>query len=293
MDWKLNIQEILDLIEGDLKNKITLEKIARYIGYSKYHTTRRFKDLTGSTLRKYIQLRRLSDAALDMRDTDERILDIAFKYEFSSQEAFTKSFHDVFGITPGEYRKTVVPLNLTLKRNIIISNLESGELIMDFKKEVEVKKLTLQKHKFVMLKRLGVDNYIDFWELIDKEANMDCDELNGYLASLPGLYKEPFGALYEENGVKGYMFGMAVSAEYNHEFRNEFEIIDIEESEYLAFEHSRFNDDEFMDSLLRTRELANNYDSKQLDLDFDSSFVIYYEHSGLIDNFYYIRKPIK
>ncbi len=87
---KLEIQEATNWIDGNIEDKITLKKISDYIGYSEFHTSRKFKEYTGSTLRRYIMLRRLSQAAKELRDKNVRIIDIAFKYGFNSQEAFSE-----------------------------------------------------------------------------------------------------------------------------------------------------------------------------------------------------------
>ena len=71
------------VIEGNLEDEITLEKISAFIGYSEFHTSRKFKEYTGSTLRRYIMLRRLSSAAKEIKDKHVRILDVAIKYGFN------------------------------------------------------------------------------------------------------------------------------------------------------------------------------------------------------------------
>jgi hypothetical protein len=38
-------------------------------------------------------------------NTNSKIVDIAFKYQFSSQEAFTKAFKRIYGISPREFRR--------------------------------------------------------------------------------------------------------------------------------------------------------------------------------------------
>jgi AraC family transcriptional regulator len=89
---KLNIQDVINWIDGNLEDEVTLKKISAYIGYSEFHTSRKFKEYTGSTLRRYLILRRLSNAAKEIRDKNVRLIDIAFKYGYNSQEAFTKGF---------------------------------------------------------------------------------------------------------------------------------------------------------------------------------------------------------
>ena len=116
---KLEIQEAINWIDGNIEDDLTLKRISSFIGYSPFHTSRKFKEYTGSTLRSYIMLRRLSLAAKELRDKNVRIIDIAFKYGFHSQEAFTKSFFNAFKINPGEYVKTKRPIPLVIKKDVL------------------------------------------------------------------------------------------------------------------------------------------------------------------------------
>lgn len=116
---KVSIQDAINWIEGNLTDEISLKKISDYIGYSEYHTSRKFKQYTNSTLRKYIMLRRLSSAAKELKDKHIRIIDVAVKYGYESQEAFTKSFHKAFGINPGEYQYSNKAIPLILKKDVL------------------------------------------------------------------------------------------------------------------------------------------------------------------------------
>ena len=56
-----------------------------------------FHDITGMTMKSYIAGRRLAIITEEIRDTRERILDIAVKYGFSSQEALTRALRNSTG----------------------------------------------------------------------------------------------------------------------------------------------------------------------------------------------------
>jgi len=71
---KISIQDAINWIEGNLEDELTLQSISKFIGYSEYYTSRKFKEYTGSTLRKYITLRRLSKAAKEIRMLELLIL---------------------------------------------------------------------------------------------------------------------------------------------------------------------------------------------------------------------------
>ena len=67
---KIEIQDAINWIEGNMQDELSLQAISDYIGYSTFHTSRKFKQYTGSTLKRYIMLRRLSKAAKEIRDSD-------------------------------------------------------------------------------------------------------------------------------------------------------------------------------------------------------------------------------
>jgi len=102
-EWHKLIQIVVDEIDGRIKNHddgtLTLRSLSKKLGYSEFHTTRRFKELSGMLLRDYIRLRKLAFALIDVRDTKARFLDIAVKYGFGSHEAFTRAFKTAYGIT--------------------------------------------------------------------------------------------------------------------------------------------------------------------------------------------------
>ncbi|HDO8875196.1 TPA: helix-turn-helix transcriptional regulator, partial [Clostridioides difficile] len=115
-EWQKQIQIIVDEIDNCIKNyndeAPTLRFLARKLGYSEFHTTRKFKEITGIQFRDYLRSRKLAFALKEVRDSKKSLLDIAFDYGFSSNEAFTRAFKGTFGITPSEYRKNPNPVIL-------------------------------------------------------------------------------------------------------------------------------------------------------------------------------------
>lgn len=112
------IHKCLLYIENNLRQKITLEMIAKEIGVSKFHLHRMFKGLTDLTLADYINSRKLSSSIDALISTDYRIIDIAFDYGFDYEQNYIRSFKKVFGITPLKARKlnsdikVVEPINI-------------------------------------------------------------------------------------------------------------------------------------------------------------------------------------
>lgn len=111
-EWNENVQKMIDWIEAHLTDNPSLMDMSNQIGYSPYYCSARFHEVVGMTFKSYIAGRRLAKAALAIRDTQIRIIDIAIKYGYSSQEALTRAFMNAFGCTPAAYRKNPIPLRL-------------------------------------------------------------------------------------------------------------------------------------------------------------------------------------
>ena len=106
MDRNLKVSASLEYIEDNLDSDIRLEDLARKVHLSKYHYHRLFHKMTGESVTKYITRLRMKNAGEDLIKTDQPIIDIALKYQYSSQEAFSRAFGRIYGTTPGRYRKT-------------------------------------------------------------------------------------------------------------------------------------------------------------------------------------------
>ncbi|MCM1335097.1 MAG: AraC family transcriptional regulator [Bacteroides sp.] len=83
-EWNEAVQKMIDRIEETLCDDPSLIRLAKYVGYSPYYCSTRFHEITGMTLKSYMAGRRLARAALALRDTDDRIIDIAIRCGYSS-----------------------------------------------------------------------------------------------------------------------------------------------------------------------------------------------------------------
>ncbi|TBL30511.1 helix-turn-helix domain-containing protein, partial [Klebsiella oxytoca] len=79
-------------IEEHLGRVIHLEELAAYSGYSLWHMQKIFKEVTGTSLGKYIRQRRLAGAIHLLRTSDRSIFDISLDFGFGSQSHFTYMF---------------------------------------------------------------------------------------------------------------------------------------------------------------------------------------------------------
>ncbi|BFH66077.1 MAG: AraC family transcriptional regulator [Paenibacillus dendritiformis] len=243
-EWNEMVQLMIDWIDKEITTAPSLMEMSRQLGYSPYYCTKQFHALTGMTLRDYVWMRRISRAALELRDTEERILDIAVKYGFSSQEAFTRAFVKAFQVTPSAYRKSPGPIPLAVRAEVfspyhyVIK--ERGRMKEVQVQETEVKVEFIPAHKFIGIWDSSAQNYGQFWS-----NGHDCDDICGILESLShhtlsGQLSQTAGWFYE-NGRKGYFYGIPVPHYYKGDIPEGMECRDIPESEYLVFFHPPFD----------------------------------------------------
>jgi AraC-like DNA-binding protein len=105
MNWIQSLTKAIQYIESNLTNEITLDDVANHVYVSGAHYQRVFSLTTGITIGDYIRNRRLSLAGQDLLLSKNRIIDVAMKYQYDSQESFTKAFSRFHGITPSSARK--------------------------------------------------------------------------------------------------------------------------------------------------------------------------------------------
>jgi AraC-like DNA-binding protein len=181
------IQLMIDWIEANLRYKFSLDELSRYMGYSPYYCSFKFHQVTGISIRRYILLRRLYLSAGDLA-SDKKIIDIAFEYGYSSQEAYSRAFKNVFGINPKEHQVNKFPVQSVVKLTI---NQDGEWYNMKISKKIEVEKLQnnrselfdkdvlhilngqLMYEEFKSGKLMGVSDYAPFNEAMCVNATTD------------------------------------------------------------------------------------------------------------------------
>lgn len=80
IQWYKNVQEIINKIDECIKDEkndeLTLKALSEMVGYSKFHTSRMFNEISGMTLKEYIYKRKLAFSVKELRDTQKSILNI-------------------------------------------------------------------------------------------------------------------------------------------------------------------------------------------------------------------------
>ena len=120
MEWLTSIRIAIDYMEEHLKDNISAQDVANQVYLSPFFLQRGFSLMTGYGIGEYIRNRRLYQAALDLKDTDDKVIDIAYAYCYETPESFTKAFSRFHGVTPSQARdgatvRTFLPLTVKLQ----------------------------------------------------------------------------------------------------------------------------------------------------------------------------------
>ena len=100
MEWLKKLGKAIDYIEDNLDKEISYDEAARIACCSPYYFQRIFSYVSGVSLAEYIRRRKMTQAAFELQRTDEKVIDIALKYGYSSPTSFHRAFQNVHGITP-------------------------------------------------------------------------------------------------------------------------------------------------------------------------------------------------
>ncbi|SES30385.1 AraC family transcriptional regulator [Psychrobacillus sp. OK032] len=126
MAWVESIQKAINFIEKHLLDDLTMEQIAKVTNSSVFHFQRTFAILTDMSIADYIRRRRLTLAAQELVNTDNKIIDLSYKYGYDTPEAFTKAFRKQHGVTPSDARKKLGNLQ-SYNRLVIQVSLRGAE----------------------------------------------------------------------------------------------------------------------------------------------------------------------
>ncbi len=125
------IQNALSYIETHLTDELDIAEIAAQAFVSPFYFQRMFSILTGMTVGEYIRCRRLSAAGVELIRSGARVIDIAVKYGYESQDSFSRAFTRFHGIAPSAAKEAGVPLKAFAPLRLKLT-LEGGS-VMEYK----------------------------------------------------------------------------------------------------------------------------------------------------------------
>ncbi len=99
------ISQIIDEIQSNLKNQITVEAMALQADLSRDHFTKLFKNIIGKTPIQYVRDKRLEKSCELLKTTNKRVKTIMCEVGIRDQTHFVRDFKAKYGLTPNEYRQ--------------------------------------------------------------------------------------------------------------------------------------------------------------------------------------------
>ena len=104
----IRAKKMIQYIHDHFSDQLTISQIAKSASISNSECMRCFHHIIGMTPIQYLKEYRLHRACQMLSSTNELISDIALQCGFHDFSYFTKTFRETRGITPGEYRRTLI-----------------------------------------------------------------------------------------------------------------------------------------------------------------------------------------
>jgi AraC-like DNA-binding protein len=93
-----------DAMDRDYAQPLDVRALASVACVSEAHFIRTFKATFGETPHRYLQRRRVERAMYLLRTSDRSVTDICMRVGFSSLGTFSRTFRDIVGETPSQFR---------------------------------------------------------------------------------------------------------------------------------------------------------------------------------------------
>lgn len=263
MDKFEAVSKMQEYIDKHYKKNITMKDLSKVSLYSPWYSYRIFIELTSYTPSDYIRRLRLSKSALELRDKNVKIIDIAYKYDYDSVDGYQRAFLKEFNMNPYEYSKNPVPICLFVPYKIIK---KKGRNKMKEVSNVYITELVKPERKVIIKRGIKATHYFDYCN------EVGCD-VWGILKSIKSLSNEPVcmwlpNKLIKE-GTSKYVQGVEVSLDYDGIIPDGFETITLLEAKYLMFRGEKFKEEDYEEAIENIWKAIDKYDPSILGYSFD------------------------
>jgi AraC-like DNA-binding protein len=99
------LNQVFEYIETRYQEAITIEEVAKFVGFSPYYFTRFFKKNTGQTFVTFLTEYRINQAKFILANERLPMIEVAEKAGFSSVKTFHHVFKEAVGVSPLQYQK--------------------------------------------------------------------------------------------------------------------------------------------------------------------------------------------
>ena len=101
------LSNIFIFIEKNVDKSCTLHELSKELRYNESYLSRIFLKHTGISFSDYVRNIKIDRACYLLRNTDENIFSIAKKCGYTTHSSFNRSFKQITGATPHEYRSEI------------------------------------------------------------------------------------------------------------------------------------------------------------------------------------------
>ncbi len=98
------MKRVLDVVQDQLSQDLSLEALARQIGFSPYHFARLFRQTTGESPHQFVLRQRIEHAQHLLAEGRAPLAHVAVESGFADQSHLTRVFKRHLGLTPRAYR---------------------------------------------------------------------------------------------------------------------------------------------------------------------------------------------
>lgn len=232
MDTLTSMNKALAYIEENLSEDIDYRELSRIACCSEYHFKRMFSFLSGISLSEYIRRRRLTLAALDLKDSSLRVIDVAIKYGYSSADSFSRAFYSVHGILPSDARSENTQLKAYPKMTFQLSIKGGREMNYRIVDKAAFKLVGFKKRVPIVFN--GVNPEIaKMYELLTPEVIKELKSLSNIeprgIISASTNFSE---GRMEEKGELDHYIGVATRVDET----GRYDVLEVEPSTWAVFE---------------------------------------------------------
>ena len=100
-----------DAMDRAYAEELDIPRLASIAHVSEKHFIRTFRAAFGETPHRYLQRRRVERAMYLLRATEESVTRISLDVGFASLGTFSRTFRDIVGESPSEYRRSHPPID--------------------------------------------------------------------------------------------------------------------------------------------------------------------------------------
>lgn len=102
---EMAILQVIEYMHDRLDQELTTDDLARTARFSKFHFSRMFREVTGTSPGRFLSALRIQEAKCLLVGTDRSVADISTQVGYSSVGTFSSRFKECVGLSPSRFRE--------------------------------------------------------------------------------------------------------------------------------------------------------------------------------------------